>query len=64
MHSGLTDHRKGVPGCPGTSSLLIMLAGGSILGTGTVHFARTVKGLRVKVPLDEVPRREHVCLCG
>lgn len=46
---GLTDHRRGAPGCTGTSYLMIVLAGGSVPGTGTVHFARAIKGLRVKV---------------
>lgn len=58
MHSGLTD----------------WLAGGSVLGTGTVHFARAIKGLRVLTlykwscmgccPWMEDPHREQMCLCG
>lgn len=73
MHSRLTDHRRGAPGCTATSYLLTMLAGSSVPGTGTVHFARAIKGLRVKVykwgcvdccPWMGVPCREHVCLYG
>lgn len=57
VQGGLTDQRKGAPGCTGIGYLMIMLARGMgqrLEGAGTLYFARAFKGLKgAKVCLHE-----------